>query len=77
MSKIERLGYGLVKVLADKNNRILGATIVAPNAELMAEEFSLAIRHRITALEIASTPHVANSWNAAIKLACRRLVKKH
>ncbi|MBR0488550.1 NAD(P)/FAD-dependent oxidoreductase [Candidatus Saccharibacteria bacterium] len=77
VSKIERLGYGLVKVLADKNNRILGATIVAPNAELMAEEFSLAIRHRITALEIASTPHVANSWNAAIKLACRRLVKKH
>ncbi|MBQ6375365.1 NAD(P)/FAD-dependent oxidoreductase [Candidatus Saccharibacteria bacterium] len=76
VSKLERLNYGFVKVLADKNNRIIGATIVAPNAELMAEEFALAIRHKITALELASTPHVSNSWNAAVKLACRRLIKK-
>ena len=75
ISKIERLSYGFVKVLADKNNRILGATVVAPNAELIAEEFAIAIRHKVTALELASTPHVSNSWNAAVKLVCRRLVK--
>lgn len=76
VSKLERLNYGFVKVLADKSNHILAATVVAPQADLMAEEFALAIRHHLTALEIASTPHVANGWNAAIKLATRRIVKK-
>lgn len=75
-SKTERLDYGFVKILADHNNRILGATIVAPNAGLMAEELSIAIRHRLTALEIASTPHIANSFNHAIKLVAKKIVKK-
>ena len=75
-SKTERLDYGFVKIIADHNNRILGATIVAPNAGLMAEEISIAIRHRLTTLEIASTPHIANSFNHAIKLAAKRILKK-
>lgn len=75
VSKIDRMNYGFVKVLADKNNHIIGATVVSPYADLIAEEFALAIRHRLSALELASTPHVANGWNAAVKLACRRLVK--
>ncbi|MBR3254167.1 NAD(P)/FAD-dependent oxidoreductase [Candidatus Saccharibacteria bacterium] len=75
-SKTERLDYGFIKFLTDHNNHILGATIVAPNAGLMAEEISIAIRHRLTALEIASTPHIANSFNYAIKLAAKRIIKK-
>ena len=73
--KIAHLDYGFVKILANHNNRIIGATIVAPNAELMAEELSIAIRHRLPMLEIASTPHVANSFNYAIKLAALQLVR--
>lgn len=76
VSRLERMNYGFVKVLADKTNHIIGATIVAPSAELIAEELAVAIRHRLTALELASTPHVSNSWNAAVKIACRQLVKK-
>lgn len=73
-SKLERLDYGFVKLFADGSNHIVGATIVAPNASLMAEELSLAIRHRLSALEIASTPHIVNSYNHAIKLAAKQLI---
>lgn len=75
VGKTERLEYGFVKILADHKNHIIGATIMAPNAALMAEEFSVAIRHGLTALEIASTPHVANSWNWAVKAAAKKLVR--
>ncbi|MBR2831264.1 hypothetical protein IKE83_02815 [Candidatus Saccharibacteria bacterium] len=75
-SKLERLNYGLVKIIADKSDHIVGASVVAPHAELIAEEFAIAIRHRLTTLELASTPHVANSFNIAVKLAAKKLIKK-
>ena len=76
-SKINNSNYGFVKLLIDRNYRILGATIVAPNASLIAGEIALAIRHNFTALEIASTPHSLNSYNYAIKLAARKLLGKN
>ena len=76
-SVIERSSYGFVKILADnRSDRILGATIVAPNAVYLAEEISIALRHRLTALTLASTPHVANTFNYAVKLAARNLISK-
>lgn len=74
-SKVERLDCGFVKLCADKDGKLIGATIVAPNAGLMAEELSLALRHRISISSIASTPHITNSFNLAVKLAARKLVK--
>lgn len=74
-SKIHRIDYGFIKILADHSGHIIGATIVAPNAGLMAEEFAIAIRHNLTVLELASTPHISNSFNYAIKLAAKQLVK--
>lgn len=74
--QINNLSYGFVKLLADKNNRILGATIVAPHASLLAEEIALALRHHLTAVEIASTPHVMNSYSFAVKLAAKQLYDK-
>jgi len=75
VSKTEHLEHGFVKIMVDRSNHILGATIVMPHAALMAEEFALAIRHRLTILEIASTPHLVNSFNYAIKLAAKQLIK--
>ena len=75
-SKIDRLNYGFVKLLADRNNHIIGACIVAPHAELMAAEISLAIRHNLTILELASTPHSINSYSHLIKLAAKALLTK-
>lgn len=73
-SKTERLSHGFVKILTDTGDKIIGATIVAPHAALMAEELSIAIRHHLAALEIASTPHITNSWNYAVKLAAKQLL---
>ena len=75
-SKIYNFPYGFIKLISDKTNRIIGATIVSPNAELLAPEISLAVRHHLTALELASTPHHINSYNYAIKLAAKQLLTK-
>lgn len=76
-SKINNEYYGFVKLLADRDNIIIGATIVAPHAGLLAQEIALAIRHHHTAVELASTPHLVNDYSQAIKLAARNFVKKH
>lgn len=76
-SKIYNFNYGFIKLLTDKSYHILGACIVAPNASLLAEEIAIAIRHNFTAIEIASTPHIMNSYNYAIKLAARKLLGKN
>ncbi|MDO5762211.1 MAG: FAD-dependent oxidoreductase, partial [Bacteroidales bacterium] len=74
-AKIENLETGFVKLYADKDGRLLGATIVAPNAALLAEELSLVLRHRLNLSTIASTPHLSLGLNNAIKLAARKLSK--
>lgn len=77
-SETNSFSDGFVKLLADHNNRIIGACIVSPAAEIIAAEISLAIRHRLTALELASTPYPTGSWTYAIKLAAKQLLnKKH
>ncbi|MBR3322430.1 NAD(P)/FAD-dependent oxidoreductase [Candidatus Saccharibacteria bacterium] len=76
-SKIHNFDYGFIKLLADRTGHILGCTIVAPHAELIATEVATAIRHGFTVLELASTPHTINSYNYLVKLAAKKLVKKH
>lgn len=77
ISKIDNFDYGFIKLLSDKNNsRILGATIVAPQAELMAPELSIAIRHNLPLIELASTPHPINNYNHLIRLAAKSLLTK-
>ena len=74
--KIYGFEQGFVKLLMNRNYQVLGATIVAPYAELMAPEIALAIRHQLTILEIASTPHTANSWNYAVRMAAKKIAIK-
>lgn len=73
---VDNLDYGFLKLISDRNNVIIGATILAPHADLIASELSFAIRHSHTAIEIASTPHPQNSYSYAIKLAARELLTK-
>lgn len=73
-SKIANFDCGFVKIIANKTGHIVGATIVAPSAGLMISELALAVRHNLTALELASTPHSVNSYNYAIKLAAKELL---
>ena len=74
--KIYHQNYGFVKLLASKAGNILGACIVAPEAGLLAQELALAVRHNLTALEIASTPHLANTDSEVIRLAAKKLLTK-
>ena len=74
--KVEGVTHGFVKILTDKTGHILGACIIAPHASLMIQELSLAQRHGLTVLELASTPHLMNTMNEAIKLATRNLLSK-
>lgn len=64
---------GFVKLIADKKGVLLGATIVAPHADEIIHELSLAIRHGLTAAQIAATPHAFLSWSEAIRVAASRL----
>ncbi len=75
ISKITRSSYGFVKILTDRKNHVIGATIVAPHASLMIGELSVAVRHHLTVLELTGTPHISNDYPLAIKLAAKNLVK--
>lgn len=76
-SKTYNFEYGFIKLITDKTYRIIGASIVAPHASLLAEEIALAIRHGLTAVELASTPHIMNSYNYIVKLAATKLLGKN
>ena len=65
---------GFVKILANRENKIIGATIVAPNADLMIQEIVLAIRADLKTVDIASAPHITLGWNEAVKIAARRVM---
>lgn len=73
IGSVQNFHHGFVKIITDKTNHVIGATIVAPNAGIMAQELALAIRHGLTALELASTPHIYNSYSHAIKVAAKGL----
>lgn len=65
---------GFVKLIADKKGVLLGATIVAPHADEVVHELSLAIKNGLTAAQVAATPHAFLSWSEAIRVAASRLV---
>jgi len=64
---------GFVKIITDKKGVILGSTIVAPCAGEMIHELALAVKHQLTANDLASTPHAFLSWSEAIRVAAAKL----
>lgn len=64
---------GFVKLIADKKGVVLGGTIVAPHASEMIQEIALAVKHGMTAKQIAETPHAFLSWAEAIRVAANKL----
>lgn len=74
LSKIDNIP-GFVKLLSDSSNHILGATVVSPHAAYLIQEIALAIRHNLSAIEIASTPHPVNSFSYAVRIAAKKLIE--
>lgn len=66
---------GFVKLIADKKGALLGGTIMAPDAADMIAELSVAIRHGLTAADLAATPHAFLSWSEAIRVAAGKLTQ--
>ncbi|OYW43978.1 hypothetical protein B7Z28_00390, partial [Candidatus Saccharibacteria bacterium 32-45-3] len=64
---------GFVKLIADKKGVILGGTIVAPHASELIHEIGLAVKHNLTAAQLADTPHAFLSWSEAIRVAAQKL----
>ena len=64
---------GFVKIIVNREQKILGATIVAPNADLLMQEIAFAMKMDLKFIDIATTPHIALSFNEAVRLAARRL----
>jgi len=64
---------GFVKIITDKKGYILGATIVAPCAGEIIHELAIAVKHNLTASDIASTPHAFLSWSEAVRVAAAKL----
>ncbi|MCX6728275.1 MAG: NAD(P)/FAD-dependent oxidoreductase [Candidatus Saccharibacteria bacterium] len=64
---------GFVKIVTDKNGIILGASVVAPHAAEIIHELSLAVKHDMTAYQIAETPHAFLSWSEAVRVAASKL----
>jgi dihydrolipoamide dehydrogenase len=73
-SNISNQRDGFVKILADKKTRrILGATVVTPNAGEVIHELTLAIQHDLTVDAVASTLHAFPSWSEAVRIACAKV----
>lgn len=64
---------GFVKLISDKRGTLLGATIVAPHASELIHELALALKHNMSASDVAITPHAFLSWSEAIRVAAAKL----
>lgn len=74
-SNTSDLRAGFIKLIADQKNKILGGTVMCPNAELVIQEISAAVCNKFTAEQLAAIPHVSSSWSELIRLACKKLIK--
>ena len=64
---------GFVKLIADKNGVLIGASVVAPHAAEIIHELALAIKYGLTVAQLAATPHAFLSWSEAVRVAANRI----
>ncbi len=72
-SNTEDFQSGFVKLICDKKGKILGGSIVAPEASSMIQEIGLAIKLEVSAHDLAELPHAFQSWNEAIRVCASRI----
>lgn len=72
-SNVNDFRAGFVKLTVNPRGQLLGGTVVAPGADMIAQEIALAVRSGLKASEVAGTPHVAMSWTEAVRIAAREL----
>lgn len=72
-SNISNQRDGFCKVITDKKGVILGGTVVAPRAGEIIHELTLAVQHKLTAADIASTMHAYPTWSEIVRVACAKI----
>lgn len=66
---------GFVKVITDRHDVLIGASIVSPRAGEMIHELTLAIHTNMRAADVASAIHAFPTWSEAIRIACSKVAK--
>lgn len=64
---------GFVKLICDKRGKLIGASVVSPEATSIIHEIGLAIKYDLYASDLADLPHAFLSWNEAIRVATNRI----
>ncbi len=64
---------GFVKLITDKRGVLIGGTIMAPEAGEAIHELALAIKHHITAEQLADTPHAFLTWAEAVRICASKI----
>lgn len=67
---------GFIKMIINREKKIIGATVVCPNADLVIQEVVLAMRLEAKLLDLATSPHVSTSWSELVRVAARRLASQ-
>ncbi|MEO6827490.1 MAG: FAD-dependent oxidoreductase [Microbacteriaceae bacterium] len=67
---------GFTQIVTDRKGVLLGATIVGPRAGESLAEVTLALKHRLTASQVASTTHPYPTYNDAVWNACLVIVRE-
>ena len=72
-SNTEDFRNGFVKLICDQRGKILGGSVVSPEASSIIQEISLAIHFNLTAQDLADLPHAFQSWNEAVRICASRI----
>lgn len=72
---IEAEGHGLIKLICDKKNRILGVHILGPHAGELLHEYVLAMKAKLPITQISQTIHAYPTLSQAVKRACDQYYK--
>lgn len=74
-SNVENFDEGFVTLITNPKGIIIGGTIVGPQANENIQEISLAVKHGLSASQVAQTPHAFLSWSEAIANTAQKLTK--
>lgn len=73
---IEGEGHGMIKLICDSKNKILGAHLLGPGAGELLHELVLAMKAQIPITQISQTMHVYPTLSQAVKRVCDQYYKK-
>ncbi|MBE9504535.1 MAG: dihydrolipoyl dehydrogenase [Proteobacteria bacterium] len=73
---IEGEGQGMIKLICDKKNRLIGAHLLGPHAGELLHEYVLAMKAKLPITTISQTIHVYPTLSQAVKRACDQYYKE-